>query len=278
MTPPSTPVTTLTTAAELSVGDLAELFNRAYEGYEVPMHIDAGAMAFMEETFDLSPADSRVAWRDGRGIGVAVLGLRGERAWVGGMGVVREARRSGVGEQLMHALITAARDAGAKRLGLEVLEHNTGAQRLYEKLGFRRWRRLEVWLWETAASGRAGTATAGAPREAHARIVAARRALEPWQRADESLARLDVLSPALRALSTPGGDAVYRVIDGRASVLQLHATSETSAGVLLDTMRTRTGVQAVRYLNVPDDDLVAGALRARGAVCSVAQFEMALDL
>jgi hypothetical protein len=34
----------------------------------------------------------------------------------------------------------------------------------------------------------------------------------------------------------------------------------------------------LRYLNVPDDDAAAAALRARGATCSAAQFEMALEL
>jgi GNAT superfamily N-acetyltransferase len=269
---------TLTNAAELSIGELAELFNRVYEGYAVPMHVDAGAMAFMEETFDLSVVHSRVAWRDGRSVGVAMLGLRGDRGWVGGMGVAPEARRAGVGEQLMRALIDSARAAGVKHLGLEVLEANDSARLLYEKLGFRTWRRLEVMLWEGLPAVPAGTAAACSPREARARIRAARRVSEPWQRADRSLDRLDVSTPALRALTTPGGDAVYRITDGRASVLQLHATSETSAGVLIDTIRTRERVQSLRFLNVPDDDLAAAALRARGAVCSVAQFEMALEL
>lgn len=278
MTPSSTSPTTFTTAAELTLGELAELFTRAYEGYAVPMHVDAGAMAFMEETFDLWPVRSHVAWRDGRSAGVAMLGIRGDRGWVGGMGVVPESRRQGVGEQLMRALIDSARAAGVRRLGLEVLESNDGARLLYEKLGFARWRRLEVLMWDGTPSERAGTASACAPREARARIAAARRTSEPWQRADETLDRLDVSTPALRALSTPGGDAVYRITEGRASVLQLHATSATSAGVLLDTIRTRDGVRTVRYLNVPDDDLAAVALRARGAACSVAQVEMALDL
>ena len=44
---------------------LAELFNRAYEGYEVPLHVDAGAVEFMFEAFDLRPEHSRIAWRDG---------------------------------------------------------------------------------------------------------------------------------------------------------------------------------------------------------------------
>ncbi len=277
MTPSTTP-TTLTSADEVSLERLAELFTRAYEGYEVPMHLDAGAIAFMEETFDLYPECSRVAWRGGEPVGVAMLGVRGETGWVGGMGVVAPARRSGVGEQLMRALIAEARAAGVRRVGLEVLEGNASARALYEKLGFRKLRRLEVYSLESPAPPRPGLASACDPRAARRRIAAGRRASEPWQRADATLDRLDVSTPALRAVTAPGGDAVYRVTEGRANVLQMLATSETSAGVLLDTMRSRDGVRTLRYLNVPDDDLAAAALRSRSAVCVAAQFEMALDV
>src|SRR5262252_9657163 len=92
---------------------LAALFERAYEGYDVPLHVNAGAVAFMLETFDLDPAHSRIAWRDEQPVGLAMLAVRGERAWVGGMGVATEARRQGVGEQLMRALLESAREAGA---------------------------------------------------------------------------------------------------------------------------------------------------------------------
>jgi ribosomal protein S18 acetylase RimI-like enzyme len=269
---------TLRSASELGHDELAELFNRAYADYEIPLHADAGTIAFMEEAFDLVPARSRVAYRGDEAVGVALLGVRNTRGWVGGMGVTPAARRRGVGEQLMRALIEQARLAGVTRLALEVLEHNAGARALYEKLGFRNQRRLELHLWDCAPRAHPLTAQACAPRSARQRIAAARREREPWQRDDDTLDRLDVSSPALRAVTTPGGDAIYRVIEGRASVLQLHATSETSAGVLLDTLRARAGVNAVRYLNVPEQDLAVPALRARGSVCSGAQFEMVLEL
>ena len=268
----------LTPASELGMSDLAELFTRAYEGYEVPMNVDAGALAFMQEAFDLEPECSRVAWQDGRAVGVGMLGVRGERAWVGGMGVASEARRQGVGEQLMRALLDSARACGARSVQLEVLEKNSGARALYEKLGFRVARKLDVFLWEQEPPAGGLRAEATDPRSARRRIAASRLALEPWQRADETLDRLDVSTPALRALRTPGGDAVYRVTDGRAAVLQLSAGRETAAGVLLDTSRTRDGVRVLRYLNVPADDVAAAALRSRGATCSASQFEMTLAL
>jgi ribosomal protein S18 acetylase RimI-like enzyme len=270
----------LTPATALALPALADLFNRAYEGYEVPLHVDAGAVEFMHEAFDLSPERSRIAWRDERPVGLAMLAVRGSRAWVGGMGVASEARRTGIGEQLMRALLDSAREAGVKRVQLEVLEPNARARALYEKLGFRTFRRLEVLQWDSPASPPAVAVEACDPRDARHRVAAARRAGEPWQREDATIDRLDVSTPALRAVraSGGGGDAVYRVTDGRASVLQLAAADERTAGALLDTIRGRAGVTMLRYLNVPDDEPAAAALRARGATCTVAQFEMALEL
>ena len=268
----------ITPATALALPALADLFNRAYEGYEVPLHVDPGAVAFMHEAFDLSPERSRIAWRDERPVGLAMLAVRGNRAWVGGMGVASEARRTGIGEQLMRALLDSARAAGVKHVQLEVLEPNARARALYEKLGFRAFRRLEVWQWESPASPPAATVEACDPRDARHRVAAARRAPDPWQREDATIDRLDVSTPALRAVHASGGDAIYRVTDGRASVLQLVAADERTAGALLDTIRGRAGVTMLRYLNVPDDDPAAAALRARGATCTVAQFEMALDL
>lgn len=277
----ATAPTLLTPATGVGLPELAELFNRVYEGYEVPLHVDAGAVAFMHEAFDLSPERSRIAWRDERPIGLAMLAVRGARAWVGGMGVAAEARRGGVGEQLMRALLESARDAGVRRVQLEVLEPNTRARALYEKLGFRTFRRLEVWQWEQIRPAAAPPATvlveACDPRAARRRIATTRRAPEPWQREDATIDRLDVSTPALRALRTEGGDVLYRVTDGRASVLQLAAADERAAGVLLESIRTRTGVSLLRYLNVPDDDPAAAAMRALGATLSAAQFEMALE-
>ena len=268
----------LSAAHTLDLEALAGLFNAAYEGYPVAMHVDAGAMAFMLEAMDLAPERSCVAWRDGAPVGVAMLGLRGTRGWVGGMGVVASARRAGVGRRLMQALIAHAREAGARELLLEVLEQNPGARALYEDLGFRAIRRLEVWSWTGEETGSADPVEALDPREARRRIAARRKSPEPWQRADETVDRLDVNTPALRAVATRGGVAVYRVTDGRASVLQMVADDEPAAGAMLDAIRSRGGVTVLRYLNVPSTDPAVAALASRGAVLDAAQTEMSLLL
>ena len=128
----------LRSARSLSPGERAELFNAAYEGYLVPFQVDETTLAFMDDAFDLDLDASRIAFREGENVGLGNLGLRGEDAWIGGVGVVAGARRSGVGEALMRALHDEARERGVRRVWLEVIVENTGAFALYEKLGYER--------------------------------------------------------------------------------------------------------------------------------------------
>jgi hypothetical protein len=58
----------------------------------------------------------------------------------------------------------------------------------------------------------------------------------------------------------------------------LAAPDESTAGLLLDTVRSRDGVALVRFANVPEDAPAAAALHARGARLLVAQHEMTLAL
>ena len=62
--------------------------------------------------------------------------------WIGGIGVLREYRGTGVGTQLMHAAESVLASKGVKEVSLEVIEGNDRARRLYERLGYRGTRKL----------------------------------------------------------------------------------------------------------------------------------------
>jgi len=135
----------LRSAQSLSLAERAALFTAAYEGYLVPFHVDEKILAWLDETFDIDVDASRIAYRDGETVGLGNLGVRGEDAWIGGVGVVQAARRSGIGEALMLGLHDEARARGIRRVWLEVIVENTGAFALYEKLGYRTVRDVTVW-------------------------------------------------------------------------------------------------------------------------------------
>jgi GNAT superfamily N-acetyltransferase len=70
-------------------------------------------------------------------VGVAALTRRGDRMWFLDLLYVRsDARGGGTGKELLRAAAQFVREQGAEMLELEVLESNTGARRLYERLGF----------------------------------------------------------------------------------------------------------------------------------------------
>ena len=146
----------LRSARSLSLGERVELFNAAYEGYVVPFHLDEHQLALMERSFDIDQDTSLVALRDGEPAGLANLAVRGEDAWIGGIGVVASARRSGIGEVLLSALHDRACERGVKQVWLEVIVENTGALALYEKVGYEHVQDVEVWTLPGAEGAHAG--------------------------------------------------------------------------------------------------------------------------
>jgi hypothetical protein len=215
----------------------------------------------VDKSFDIDLDASRIAFRDGEPVGLANLGVRGEEAWIGGVGVVPGARRSGVGEALMRALHEQARKQGVRRVWLEVIVENTGAFALYEKLGYALVQDVEVWTLPGAEGGHAGREVPAA--EARAQLPERH---EPWQRANGTLAHYD----DVRGLVTESGAMLFCV---RSSAQLQQYAGEPEP--LLHALR-RFG--DVYMLNLPTEDPAAKLLRELGGSVVVRQHEMLLEL
>jgi ribosomal protein S18 acetylase RimI-like enzyme len=228
--------------------ELARLFTAGYEGYFTPMHVDAPAFRFMVDAWDIDLAKSRVALDGDEPVGIANLGVRGDRGWIGGIGVVPHARRRGTGRLLMEALLAEA----PPTVQLEVLEQNEPAIRLYESLGFVQTRLLEVWSLSDAPALDARSVD---PEPLGQEGL-------PWQREDASL-------PAeyLR-VEVDGGAMTYRERDGRIGVLQLQARDDQVAARLLSR-----GLP-LSYVNVPEGDPASEALERLGGKVDLRQLEL----
>ena len=93
-----------------------------------------------------------VAWRAGEPVGrVTVLGeskyvpVRDRLGSLVEMNALEATPQGqGVGTRLIHAAEADARAGGARWMGLAVAPDNPGAQRLYERLGYRDWGHAEV--------------------------------------------------------------------------------------------------------------------------------------
>ncbi|HEY7638120.1 MAG TPA: GNAT family N-acetyltransferase [Steroidobacteraceae bacterium] len=88
---------------------------------------------------------------DGELIGVAVISFLwtlehgGPAAWLDEVYVEPTRRGGGIGRQLVEAAMQVARDSGCIALDLEVDAGHEAAERLYERMGFRRHRRVR-WV------------------------------------------------------------------------------------------------------------------------------------
>jgi ribosomal protein S18 acetylase RimI-like enzyme len=132
-------------ADHVAVAVRADLINAAYAGYDVPMHLTPDSMRSVDALYDVSLPRSVVAHAQGEPVGMALLSRRGERGWISGVGVVPAWRQRGIGRAMMEAVLGGAREAGIKRVSLEVIIQNTAARALYSGLGFAEQRELLCW-------------------------------------------------------------------------------------------------------------------------------------
>jgi hypothetical protein len=79
---------------------------------------------------------SLVAMQDDDLRGVAMLGVRKDRAWLTRLGVIPSTRRGGVGEALTRGIIEQAESLGIHFHMLEVIKNNVPAHTLFLKLGY----------------------------------------------------------------------------------------------------------------------------------------------
>ena len=153
-----------------------------------------------------------------------------------------------------------------------MIVENTAALRLYEKLGFAHVRDVEVWT----LPGHPDDAPLGVAAGAHDWIRERRREREPWQRADETVAKLGELDPAPHGVLVEGAAALVRVNAGRVAILQLAAENDEALRALLAAVQG-LGESAV-LLNLPAGDPAGSALRELGGSVNVRQHEMVLEL
>jgi ribosomal protein S18 acetylase RimI-like enzyme len=258
-------------AARFSYAELAEIFNAAYEGYFAPVALDEATFRLTSRLWDDDLEASRVALVDGKPAGICKLAIRGERGWIAGVGVAAPHRGQGVGEALMREVLDVARSRRLREVWLEVMVQNEPAIRLYEKLGFRHERELEVWTLEPLVL-KQHKVRSPTLEDAQARIARERRVREPWQRADETVANLE----NVQALESDHGVVLYRLVEGRVSLLQALAEDEAAARELLEAFPPEAAM--LQWLNGPEGDPFNAALADLGGTRAWRQHELVLAL
>lgn len=296
-----------------SMAALAELFNRGYTGYSVPITLTADSFSLFARACDLDLDASRVLATEAGPAAFAMLAIRNDhratgghhaaRGWIGGMGVAPEARGQGLGQMAMDAVLGVARDRGLDHVDLEVLDDNVHASRIYERLGFRDVRRFETWFLAAKPHSADEPASAGVRTES----TIDRPAIETDRREATSVTRIPVESclaiprlpsdepawqrdvrgnpsarGALDAIGVPGpsGPEVWMVFRGAAAGIQIvdiglapGVPEAMMDGVVGRLMSEHPGA-GVMLLNLPVGDPAGRSLERHGFARRWPQREM----
>ena len=266
-------------ASTLDPSLVRELFNEGFSDYLVPLQLDEAAFRGHVAGNDIDLDSSRVAIED-RPAAVALIARRAAAGWVGGMGTAPAYRRRGLGECALVAGLEAARRGGCREMWLEVIDENRAAIALYEKLGFDLVREVVVWSMPARRDGVPPSQPID-PEAAQAWIAAHRESREPWQRTDESIARMRARGAALRGLTVSrdgevAGAVVFRDDADPVVTLQIAAVDVSAAGEAL--LAAAGANRGLRLSNAPVGEAPGRALARLGARPVVRQREMRLAL
>jgi GNAT superfamily N-acetyltransferase len=278
-------------AASVSRALACRAFNVGFEGYVVPVNLNVAQFDAMIASEAIDLGASLVALDgDHEPAGIALLAIRGDECWCGGLGVVPQWRRGGIGRRLMVRLLAAGAERGLERMRLEVIDGNDAARALYDTLGFESRRRYDVFQGQP-------TGRAAIPRDLielpDAEIVweafAAYHPSPPaWQRDLPSLRRAQKSGQqvclGLGSSERPTAYVFAFVANGVIRIADSGVDRSVDDAVermigLIGGLVQRFRGHAVVSVNVPEDDPLNGALRALGVPVTLTQTELtrALD-
>ena len=181
--------TTFVAAAELAYAELAKLFERTFANYVVPVRTSPSAMESRNRIEDVDLFASQIALHGTTPVALALVARRGRKSRIAAMGVVVEARGTGVARALLDKVTADARARGDDVLMLECIASNERALRLYRRAGFVAARRLVGWRAGALAPEPQPIVEID-PAELGRVLARSDDGTLPWQLAPESLAAL----------------------------------------------------------------------------------------
>jgi GNAT superfamily N-acetyltransferase len=176
-------------AAQLVYAELATLFERTFEGYIVPMRATPSGTEARNRCEHVDLFASQIALHGTTPVALALIARRGRRCRVAAMGVVVEARGSGVARALLDKVVDDARLRGDHAMVLECIEGNDRALRLYQRAGFAVTRRLVGWRAGALVPAPASIVEVD-PAELGRHLARSDDGQLPWQLAPETLSVL----------------------------------------------------------------------------------------
>ena len=271
---------TFKSADTLSIEKLAAAFNTSFAGYFFPQHLTGETFARRVRLEQIDLYHSLLAYEGEEFVGLSLLGIRGERGWCGGFGIVTEHRGRGRAQELMNEFMAEARRCGMKNLSLEVLARNTPARTLYERAGMKVTRDLLILgrdLEADAPEQSTGLAEV-APATLLRHFERLHQRTPAWQRALPLLLTTDGARGF--CLGDVGEPRAYALLiakpDGFTHLIDLAAGDDESASALCAGLCKLP--YTLRVVNEPEDSLFVAALVKHGFGEKGRQHEMDCEL
>ncbi len=277
-----TPTLRIISAASVTLEQFAAAFEASFAGYFFPMTLTGEQLSRRVRFEHVDILRSLIAYDNDELAGMAMLGVRQEVGWVGGIGMTEMYRGRGRAHELMTALIEEARSLPLDRLTLEVLRQNVAAIRLYKRAGMEIAR--DLIIFERAEDAPL------APSQDVSRLKHAtppellrhfyRLHLQPtaWQRDLSALLVMDGMQGLyLGARDMPDAYALLRSWPGGMTyIVDLAAARKEDADALCAALDRVEG--RLRIINEPESSIFCAALEAHNFVATERQHEMVMDL
>lgn len=283
--------------SQTTIEDIHAAFVDAFSDYEVRMDMPLAKLQEMMVTRSCSVADSLGYFENGKLLGFLLVGKRimdGKIVLYDvATGVVKGHQGEGIGDALVNGIVEAARTGNADRFILEVLENNEAAQKLYEKHGFHKIRKLKCYEYscdrkaesQTAESQTADSQNGKETEDNAASLpagldIAGYCTFNPsWQNACISFMNMRA-NHYLHLQKNGNVLAGYGIVHRKTgSILQLglhpdHRSTEVLKKVITGLCQ-HTESAVLKYLNVEENSLIESYLTDLGFRNIINQYEMA---
>lgn len=259
-------------AADFSLSELRTIWNEAYRDYFVPMSWSERELERHILVHDIDLCRSLV-WLGGAApIALSLAALRGQRAWIGGFGIVPEHRGRSISQSLFEEQVRLIDDAGARTIQLEVIDRNH-ARKVYERAGFVSTRALLTFRLDPTIVAEAADHDRDEAVEVLGELSAA--AGYAWQREAATVeAMRDFAEQAV--VVTRGAERVAAALISSAAasrrVIHAAARDDEAATQLVDRMAATSNPTLL--VNEPEDSAIARVLNARTVRPLLTQVEM----
>ncbi len=243
----------LLSAADVSLDDLAGVFNNAFSDYYMDVYFTRDSLSDYVYRHGLDLQSSLIAEEDGYLVGLLLCGQDGRTTWNAGMGVHPKWRRKNLGGLLLDEWLSSMRGMGLSRALLEVIVQNLIATNLYRSRGFRQVRAYQGFEgrinWQRGPAVLPDNVVEVRPHD----LVPIYRKGHSWQKRPDVVERLDSFTGLMTDGSVAPEGSGYLIYENAMDLMYIFDATPNRAGrALLEHTVRHEQPKLLRLVNAVD--------------------------